>query len=248
MRNWGSTAAGRAAALHQIDWRRNRLIAALPAACVDQWRSFGEPVRMRQGDSLYEPGGSVGFVHFPIDLAVALLSVLATGASIQIGVVGFEGLVGVSAFLGGGTMTTRAVIQVPGVAIRVPAELVKAAFDECGEVMHLLLRYTQALMAQLSQTAVCNRYHRPDQQLCRWLLVSLDRVAASEVVTTHELTASMLGVRRETVTDAIRRLQALGLIHSLRGRIQVLDRAGLERYACECYGVVRREYERLLPP
>ena len=242
----GSAGARRLAALQQIDWQRNRLIAALPPTCVEEWRSFAGPVQMEQGETVCEPGSSIRFVHFPIDAVVALLSVLATGTSIQIGMVGFEGVVGITSFLSGRTANTRAVIQVPGAAIRVPAHLVRKAFDQGGAVMHLLLRYTQARMAQLSQTAACNRYHRPDQQLCRWLLLSLDRVAASELVTTHELIASMLGVRRETVTDAVRRLQASGLIRSTRGRVQVLDRAGLERRACECYRAVRSEYQRLL--
>lgn len=238
-------AAGPAADRHAVDTHRNRLLAALPRACWQAWGPLSALVPMAPMETLYEPGDPVRYVYFPVTATIALLQVLRTGDCMQIAMVGSEGLVGVGAFMGGGPMNARAVVQSAGTALRVPAEAVKEEFERGGSVMRLLLRYAQALMFQVSQTAVCNRHHSPRQQLCRWLLLSLDRADADEIVTTHELIGTMLGVRRETVTDAFRRLQTEGLVRSGRGRITVLDRERLERTACECYAIVRDEYERL---
>ncbi|HWI81898.1 Crp/Fnr family transcriptional regulator [Ramlibacter sp.] len=234
--------------MQQIDPRRNALLAALRADSFRACSPYFEPVRMELGDTLSEPGDTFRFVYFPVTSSVALLTMLATGASSQVAVVGREGLVGVSAFLGGGPASTRAIVQSAGVAVRVDAQVIRREFERHVGVTHLLLRYAQALLAQVSQTAVCNRHHTPEQRLCRWLLLSLDRVDGDEFRLTHELIASMLGVRRETVSEAIHRLQGDGVVRTHRGRLQVLDRAGLLRHACECYAVVTADYDRLLPP
>lgn len=196
---------------------------------------------------LYEPGVSMQHVYFPLTSIVSLLYMMHDGASAEIAVVGNEGLVGMAIFMGGASTTSRAVVQSAGVGCRVNAAFLMDEFNQGGAVLHLLLRYTQALLTQTSQTAVCNRHHSLDQQLCRWLLLSLDRLQSDELVMTQELIANMLGVRREGVTGGALKLQQAGLIAYARGRITVLDRKGLELRTCECYAVVKREYDRLLP-
>jgi CRP-like cAMP-binding protein len=202
---------------------------------------------MPLGKALYESGGKLGHVYFPTTAIVSLLYVMEDGASAEIAIVGHEGVVGVSLFMGGESTTSRAVVQSAGHGFRLRSSIMMQEFNRAGPVMHLLLRYTQALITQMAQTAVCNRHHSLDQQLCRWLLLSLDRLETRELVMTQELIANMLGVRREGVTEAAGNLQADGLITYRRGHITVVDRPGLERRTCECYAVVRREYERLLP-
>ncbi|MDT8992618.1 Crp/Fnr family transcriptional regulator [Curvibacter sp. APW13] len=226
----------------------NHLLAALPAECLSRWLPDMDPVDMPLGQVLYESGGTMRHVYFPTTSIVSLLYVLENGSSAEIGVVGNEGLVGISLFMGGGSTPSRAVVQSAGKGFRLRAEAMKTEFDQSGPVMHLLLRYTQALITQMAQTAVCNRHHSLDQQLCRWLLLSMDRLSGNELVMTQELIANMLGVRREGVTEAALKLQRAGLIQYARGRIQVLDRPGLMRRCCECYEVVKKEYDRLLPP
>jgi len=203
---------------------------------------------MPLGQVLYESGSSLGYVYFPITSIVSLLYVMENGASAEIAVVGNEGLVGVSLFMGGESTPSRAVVQSAGVGCRLEAHILKSEFNRSGPVLHLLLRYTQALITQMAQTAVCNKHHSLDQQLCRWLLLSLDRLQGVELIMTQELIANMLGVRREGVTEGAVKLQRAGLIQYSRGHISVLDRAALERRTCECYAVVKREYDRLLPP
>ena len=206
-----------------------------------------ESVELALGQVLYESGATMPNVYFPTSAIVSLLYVLEDGASAEIAVVGFEGLVGISIFMGGGTTPSRAVVQSAGSGYRLRAEVIKHEFERSGPVMHLLLRYTQALITQMAQTAVCNRHHSLDQQLCRWLLLSLDRLQSNQLVMTQELIANMLGVRREGVTEAALKLQRAGLISYARGHINVLDRPGLEGRTCECYDVVKKEYDRLLP-
>lgn len=229
------------------DPRGNRLLAALPPAEWERWAPLLELVDMPLGKVLYESGLSLTHVYFPVDSIVSLLYVMEDGASAEIAVVGREGLVGISLFMGGETTPSRAVVQSAGLGYRLGAKAMKKEFDRAGPVLHLLLRYTQALLTQMAQTAVCNRHHSLDQQLCRWLLLSLDRLSGSELRMTQELIANMLGVRREGVTEAALKLQAAGLIRYARGHITVLDRAGLEQRTCECYAVVKDEYDRLLP-
>ncbi len=206
-----------------------------------------EPVRLRLGEVLYESGGELRHVYFPTTAIVSLLYLMENGASAEIAVVGNEGLVGVALFMGGESMPNRAVVQSAGDAYRWNGRLLKEQFRHGGALQRLLLRYTQALLTQMAQTAVCNRHHSVDQQLCRWLLLSLDRLPTSELSMTQELIANMLGVRREGVTEAAGKLQKAGLIHYRRGHITVLDRPRLEQQACECYQVVKRESHRLLP-
>jgi CRP-like cAMP-binding protein len=196
---------------------------------------------------LYESGATVRHVYFPTSAIVSLLYVMENGASAEIAVVGKEGIVGISLFMGGGSSPNRAVVQSAGQGYRLNGKVLLEEFHRAGPVLHLLLRYTQALITQMSQTAVCNRHHSLDQQLCRWLLLSLDRLPGDDLVMTQALISDMLGVRREGVTEAAVRLQTAGLIRYARGRIAVLDRPGLEKRSCECYGVVKREYDRLLP-
>ena len=229
------------------DPRRNQLLASLPDDEWTRWRPQLELVDLPLGKVLYESGAVQRFVYFPTDAIVSLLYVLEDGASAEIAVVGVEGVVGVSLFMGGGSTPSRAVVQSAGHGFRMNSAMMKEEFNRSGPVMHLMLRYTQALLTQMSQTAVCNRHHSLDQQLCRWLLLSLDRLRGSELVMTQELIANMLGVRREGVTEAALKLQRAGLISYARGRISVLDRPGLERRTCECYEVVKKEYDRLLP-
>jgi CRP-like cAMP-binding protein len=232
---------------HSVDPRRNRLLAALPDLEWQHWRNRLERVDLPLGMVLHEPGRALKHVYFPVDAIVSLVYGLASGASTEIASVGNEGLVGVSLFMGGQSTPSRAVVRSAGQGFRLDAHVLKEACDRTGPVWHLLLRYTQALITQMAQTAVCNRHHALDQQLCRWLLFSLDRVHGSELVVTQELIASMLGVRREGVTQAALKLQKAGLISYARGHIMVLDRPGLEGLSCECYGAVAAEYARLLP-
>ncbi len=227
--------------------RQNHLLAALPETEWKRWLPKLEWVDMPLGHVLYESGKTLGHVYFPTTSIVSLLYVMENGASAEIAVVGNEGLVGVSLFMGGGSTPSRAVVQSAGEGFRLSAEAMKEEFDRAGPVLHLLLRYTQALITQMAQTAVCNRHHSLDQQLCRWLLLSLDRLAGNELVMTQELIANMLGVRREGVTEGALKLQEAGLIRYTRGRITVLNRPGLEKRTCECYAVVKKEYDRLLP-
>jgi CRP-like cAMP-binding protein len=226
----------------------NRLLAALPDTEWQRWESRLEPVDMPLGHVLYESGVTLNHVYFPTTAIVSLLYVMENGASAEIAVVGNEGIVGISLFMGGGSTPSRAVVQSAGSGFRLQAQVMKDEFNRAGPVLHLLLRYTQALITQMAQTAVCNRHHSLDQQLCRWLLLSLDRLSANELVMTQELIANMLGVRREGVTEGALKLQNDGLIRYARGRITVLNRLGLESRTCECYGVVKKEYDRLLPP
>ncbi|WP_291010721.1 Crp/Fnr family transcriptional regulator [Hydrogenophaga sp.] len=207
-----------------------------------------EAVDLPLGLVLYESGAKMSHVYFPTSAIISLLYVLEDGASAEIAVVGNEGLVGIALFMGGETTPSRAVVQSAGKGYRLRAADIKEEFNRSGPVLHLLLRFTQALITQMSQTAVCNRHHSLDQQLCRWLLLSLDRLSGNELVMTQELIANMLGVRREGVTEAALKLQKLGLIKYVRGHINVLDRPGLEARVCECYAVVKSEYGRLLPP
>ena len=229
------------------DPRRNQLLAALPDAEWQCWSSQLEWVDMPLGQVLYESGRTLGHVYFPVTSIVSLLYVMEDGASAEIAVVGLEGVVGISLFMGGESTPSRAVVQSAGRGMRLSASFIKAEFNRAGPAMHLLLRYTQALITQMAQTAVCNRHHSLDQQLCRWLLLSLDRLEGPDLVMTQELIANMLGVRREGVTEAALKLQTIGLIRYVRGRISVLDRPGLEKRTCECYAVVRKEYDRLVP-
>ena len=199
------------------------------------------------GKVLYEPGARLSYVYFPTTAIVSLLYVMEDGASAEIAVVGREGIVGISLFMGGDSTTNRAIVQSAGKRFRLKANLMLQEFNRAGPVLHLLLRYTQALITQMAQTAVCNRHHSLDQQLCRWLLLSLDRLDSNDLVMAQELIANMLGVRREGVTEAAGQLQKAGLIRYQRGHITVLDRDGLEGRTCECYAVVKKEYDRLLP-
>jgi CRP-like cAMP-binding protein len=202
---------------------------------------------MPLGQVVYESGATLSHVYFPTTAIVSLLYVLQNGASAEIAVVGNEGVVGVALFMGGKSTPSRAVVQSAGHGLRLSAEFLEREFNQSGPVLHLLLRYTQALITQMAQTAVCNRHHSLDQQLCRWLLLSLDRLRGDELNMTQELIANMLGVRREGVTEGAVKLQHAGLIRYARGHITVVDRTGLEKRTCECYAVVKREYDRLLP-
>jgi len=226
----------------------NRLLAALPAPVFDRVRAKLELVPMPLGEVIYESGGKQRHVYFPTPgCIVSMLYVMENGSSAEIAVVGDEGLVGIALFMGGGTTPNRALVQSSGPAFRLEGKDMKAEFDEHTQLQVLVLRFTQALIAQMSQTAACNRHHSVEQQLCRWLLLSLDRLPTNVLTMTQEMIANMLGVRREGVTEAARKLQSSQLIHYSRGRIAVLDRPGLERRVCECYEVVRKEYDRLLP-
>ncbi len=227
--------------------RQNHLLAALPA---DDWLRLLptlELVPMLRGQVLYESGTPMRYAYFPTTAIVSLLCVMADGATGEIAVVGNEGIVGISIFMGGETTASRAAVQSAGYAYRLKAQLLKDEFHRSGPMLHLLLRYTQALLTQMAQTGVCNRHHSLDQQLCRCLLLNLDRLSSNELVMTQELIANMLGVRREGVTEAAGNLQRAGLIKYNRGHITVIDRAGLEARTCECYAVVRKEFNRLLP-
>ncbi len=226
---------------------QNQLLAALPETELQRWLPLLEAVELPLGEVLYESGAAMAYVYFPTNAIVSLLYVMEDGASAEIAVVGFEGLVGISIFMGGGSTPSRAVVQSAGSGYRMRADAMKQGFARSGPVVHLLLCYTQALITQMAQTAVCNRHHSLDQQLCRWLLLSLDRLQSTQLVITQELIANMLGVRREGVTEAALKLQRAGFISYARGHINVLDRPGLEARTCECYDVVKKEYDRLLP-
>jgi CRP-like cAMP-binding protein len=232
--------------------RQNYLLAALPAVEYERLFPFLELVPMPLGKVLYESGDQLRYAYFPTTCIISLLYVLENGASAEIAIVGNEGILGISLFMSGGTMPNLAVVQSSGYAYRLRAYPLIQEFERfggrrSGALFHLLLRYTQALMTQMAQTAVCNRHHSVDQQLCRWLLVSLDRLPSNQLIMTQELIANMLGVRREGVTDAAGKLQRAGLIDYHRGHITVLNRPGLEVQVCECYQVVKTEYDRLLP-
>jgi CRP-like cAMP-binding protein len=226
---------------------QNHLLDALPKGDYERFASHLELIPMPLGEVLYEPGTTLRYVYFPTSSIVSLLYVMEDGASAEIAIVGNEGLLGISLFMGGESTPSRAVVQSAGHGFRLKAQLLKEEFGRFGPTMHLLLRYTQALITQMAQTAVCNRHHSVDQQLCRWLLLSLDRLASNELSMTQELIANMLGVRREGVTEAAGRLQDAGLIRYQRGKITVLDRTRLEARSCECYQVVKTEFDRLLP-
>jgi CRP-like cAMP-binding protein len=232
---------------HVFDIKNNLLLAAFPEVELNRCLPDLEHVELPLGRVLYESGKVLSHVYFPTTAIVSLLYVMKDGASAEIAVVGNEGVVGISLFMGGGSTPSRAVVQSGGHGYRLSSDLIKREFDRSMPVMHLMLRYTQALITQMAQTAVCNRHHSLDQQLCRWLLLSLDRLSGSDLVMTQELIANMLGVRREGVTEAALKLQVAGLIRYARGHISVLDRAGLELRTCECYAVVKAEYDRLLP-
>src|SRR5512141_3097423 len=230
-----------------VDAKQNHILAALPAEDYARLLPDLEPISMPLGWVLYESGGHMGYLYFPTTCIVSLLYVMQSGASAEIAIAGNEGLVGISLFMGGESTPSRAVVQSAGEGYRLRASVLKREFAMGGHMQHLALRYTQALITQMAQTAVCNRHHALDQQLCRWLLLSLDRLQTNELVMTQELIADMLGVRREGVTEAAGKLQHDGLIHYSRGHIKVLDRARLEKRVCECYAVVKKEYDRLLP-
>ena len=225
----------------------NHLLSVLPKDVQNRLFPFLEPYPMPLGKALYESGDQLEHVYFPTTSIVSLLYIMEDGASAEIAVVGNEGIVGIALFMGGETMPNRAVVQSAGDSFRLPGQLLKQEFNRGGPMQHLLLRYTLAMLTQMAQTAVCNRHHSVDQQLCRWLLLSLDRLPSNELSMTQELIANMLGVRREGVTEAAGALQKAGLIEYHRGRITVLDRPGLEARVCECYEVVRDEFHRLLP-
>jgi len=232
---------------HPEDPRDNHLLAALTDADWQRLRRHLERVDLKLGQVLYEPSRSPVHAYFPTSAIVSLQYVTSNGASAEIAVVGNEGVVGTSLLLGGGAATSHGSVLIAGQGFRIGARMIRDEFDRSDSVRLLLLRYTQALLTQIAQTAVCNRHHTVDQQVCRWLLHCLDRTRDSEVVVTRELLASMLGVRREGVSQAAGRLQAAGLIHCTRGHIEVLDRVGLEHRSCECHAVVKKEYDRLLP-
>ncbi len=225
----------------------NHLLAALPAEVQTRLFPYMKLVTLPLGKVLYESGDTMHHVYFPIDSIVSLLYVMQDGASAEISVVGNDGLIGISLFMGGESTPSRAIVQSAGTAWQLPGQRLKDEFNLHGALLQLMLRYTQALITQMAQTAVCNRHHTIDQQLCRWLLLSLDRLPSNRLAMTQELIANMLGVRREGVTEAASKLQKLGVIEYSRGKITVLDRAHLERLSCECYAVVRKETERLLP-
>jgi CRP-like cAMP-binding protein len=227
--------------------RQNHLLAALPAGDYERLLSDLELVPLPLGWAVYEAGGKLGYVYFPTTAIISLLYVMEDGSSAEIAVAGNDGLVGIALFMGGETTPSRAIVQSAGYGYRLRAALLKREFHQGGALQHIALRYTQALITQMAQTAVCNRHHTVEQQLCRWLLLSLDRLPSNELSMTQELIANMLGVRREGVTEAAGKLQADGLINYSRGHITVLDRARLEKRVCECYAVVKKEMDRLLP-
>ncbi len=225
----------------------NQILAALPKMERERLFAHLKLVPLPLGMVLYESGATLRHIHFPTNSIVSLLYVMKDGASAEIAVVGNEGAIGVSLFMGGETTPSRALVQSAGYAYRLTGKRLKQEFSRHGEVLHILLRYTQSLITQMAQTAVCNRHHSLDQQLCRWLLLSLDRLSGIKLEMTQELIANMLGVRREGVTEAAGKLQRDGIIQYSRGRIRVLDRGRLETHACECYQVVKKEFARLLP-
>jgi CRP-like cAMP-binding protein len=225
----------------------NLLLAALPKTDFNRWLPQLELIDLPLGHVLYEEDAIEKFVYFPTSAIVSLLCVMKNGDSAEIALVGNEGIVGIALFMGGNSTSNRGVVQSAGKGYRLGAKAMKAEFDRGGAVLHLLLRYTQALITQMSQTAACNQHHTLDQRLCRWLLLSLDRLPGHDLVVTHEQIAHMLGVRREGVTASAVKMQKAGLIRYSRGRIAVLDRTGLEQRVCECYALIQQEYDRLLP-
>ena len=227
--------------------QQNHLLAALPASDYERLAPHLELIPLKLGEVLYEPGVQLRYVYFPTTSIVSLLYVMEDGASAEIAIVGNEGILGISLFMGGETTPSRAVVQSAGHGYRLKAQLLKDEFQRFGPMLHLLLRYTQALITQMGQTAVCNRHHTVEQQLCRWLLMSLDRLPSNELTMTQELIANMLGVRREGVTESAGKLQRLGMIHYNRGHVVVVNRPALESHSCECYAVVKKEFDRLLP-
>lgn len=229
------------------DPKQNHLLAVLPEEALDRLLPHLELVDMPLGMVLYESGDTLRHVYFPTNSIVSLLYVMESGASAEISVVGNDGVIGVALFMGGESTTSRAIVQGAGFAYRLLGKRFKEEFNRHGKMLDLMLRYSQALITQMAQTAVCNRHHTIDQQLCRWLLLSLDRLSGTKVAMTQELIANMLGVRREGVTEAAGKLHRLGVIKYSRGLITVLDRDKLEQLSCECYAVVKRETDRLLP-
>lgn len=229
------------------DPRRNQLLSALWECASQDWKQQLEPVDMPLGQVLYEAGATVNHVYFPTTSIVSLMYVLENGATAETAVVGFEGVVGVSLFMGGDSSPCGATVRSAGRGFRLKASTLMTEFHHCGPMQHLMLRFAQAMITQMQQTLVCNRHHSVDQQLCRWLLLSLDRLSGNEVVMTQEQISNILGVRREGITAAALSLQKAGLIEYSRGRIAVLDRTGLEERTCECYAVVKAEYDQLLP-
>ena len=227
--------------------KQNQILDALSPAARERLFPHLKVVALPLGMVLYESGDTLRHIYFPTDAIVSLLYVLEDGASAEIAVVGNDGAIGVALFMGGETTTNRAIVQSAGSAYRLTGSRLKQEFERHGEMLHILLRYTQALITQMAQTAVCNRHHSVDQQLCRWLLLSLDRLSSNQLVMTQELIANMLGVRREGVTEAAGKLQKLGVIEYIRGHITVLDRPKLEQLSCECYAVVKKETDRLVP-
>lgn len=230
-----------------FDAKQNHLLAALPDLDRQRWLPHLERVELPLGQVLYEAGDTLSHAYFPANAIVSLLYVMQSGASAEIAVVGREGVIGISLFMGGDSTPSRAVVQNAGYGFRISAEVIKQEFNSAAPVLHLLLRYTQALITQMTQTAACNKHHSLNQQLCRWLLLSLDRLPNDELVMTQRLIANMLGVPLNTMTEGVHVLQDDGLIRYSDGHIRVLDRAGLERLTCECYAVVKKEYDRLLP-
>jgi len=227
--------------------RDNRLVAGLPDAEWRRWLPHLEPVDLALGQVIYESGDTLSHAYFPTTAIVSMLYVMQDGDSAEIAVIGSEGVVGISLFMGGGSTPSRAVVQNAGQGFRISAQTLKAEFERSLPVSHLLLRYTQALISQMTQTAACNRHHTLDQQLCRWLLLSLDRHSGNELVMTRKLISNMLGATDEKMTQGALDLQAAGLIAYVDGRITVIDRPGVEKRTCECYLVVKNEYDRLLP-
>jgi CRP-like cAMP-binding protein len=224
----------------------NRLLAALAGGDLERLRPHLDVVELNVGESIYEPASEMPYVYFPTTAIISILHLTQEGAGVETAVVGCEGAVSIAAYLSGGTTVGRAVVLVPGLGIRAPAPVIRHDFEHEHDVRRVLLRYTQALLTQMAQTAVCNRHHEVAQQLCRWILSMLDRVGPREIPMTHQQIADMLGVRREGITEAARKLKEAGVIGYSRGRVRVLDRDALENCACECYGVVREEYDRLL--
>lgn len=228
--------------------RQNRLLRALPPEDYARAAPYLEPVTLEVGTVLYKSGHDPGYVYFPTTAVVSLLSTMENGAHAEIAITGHDGMVGVALFMGGATTTTDAIVQSAGLAYRLSAEMVRQEFGRGGELNHVLLRYAQALFTQMAQTAACNRHHSLEQQLCRWLLLRLDLLPTNEVAATHDVIASLLGVRRSGISEVARHLRAAGLISYTRGSITVADRAKLEQCACECYSVVKTEVDRLFPP
>ncbi|RYG05608.1 MAG: Crp/Fnr family transcriptional regulator [Chitinophagaceae bacterium] len=236
-----------AVGIDSLDWKQNHLLAGMTDEVQERLVPYLEKIPMPLGKVLYESGDTLRYVYFPTDSIVSLLYVMENGSTSEISSVGNEGIIGISLFMGGESTPSRGVVQRAGNAYRLLAHRLKEEFNRHGELLRMLLRYTQALLAQMAQITACNRHHNIDQQMCRWLLQTLDRLNNNEIVITHELIGNILGVRREGITDAAGKLQRLGVIEYRRGHITVLDRTRLETLSCECYGVMKRETERLLP-